>query len=206
VRSLKKRKTAGELSHELASDSTKYDAFEVGHALVEDGSVEKGIMDCIQIHNKIFNVDEYVVGYLIASDPLIKGLMRRKFHAWLWLPKPRPSQAMFLYNKKLDKITKCLWVLPNVIKMENLIGDPFVKPEYKRMQAWSMAFYQGTFFEFVRYESGTDLMSEQEYLKAYGEKLIDTKADDFGISVSDTFDFSKIQTNKVVDPDKPLTN
>jgi len=113
---------------------------------------------------------------------------------------------MFLYNKKLDKITKCLWVLPNVIKMENLIGDPFVKPEYKRMQAWSMAFYQGTFFEFVRYESGTDLMSEQEYLKAYGEKLIDTKADDFGISVSDTFDFSKIQTNKVVDPDKPLTN
>src|ERR1700678_2462524 len=83
----KKHETAGEKSLKAASDETKYDSLEVGYALTED--IAKELAICAERHNSIFDEDEYCVGYLLATDPLLKNVMRRKFFAMLYLPSPR---------------------------------------------------------------------------------------------------------------------
>ena len=97
------RPTAGELAFKAATDPTNYNIFEVGEAAVAD--VAKELVECAHRHRDIFAEDEYCVGYVLAGDPLIKNLVRRKFYAFLWLPSPRPNQTIFLYNKPLDRFT-----------------------------------------------------------------------------------------------------
>src|SRR5260221_14287071 len=107
--------TAGQLANKALSDTTKYDALEVGHALADD--IHKHLWESIRLHHEIIDENEFCVVMVIATDPLIKNLQRRKFYCWPYLPKPRPNQAVFLYNKQLDKITKRLWVLPSDMVM-----------------------------------------------------------------------------------------
>lgn len=88
------RKTAGELSHKAASDTTKYNALEVGHALSDD--ILPHLHQAIENHIKIIDENEFCVVMVISKDPLISNLMRRKFYCWPYLPKPRPNQAVFI--------------------------------------------------------------------------------------------------------------
>src|ERR1051325_4830258 len=153
------RKTAGELSKKVASDTTKYDALEVGHALSDDIGIH--LRQAIENHRDIINEDEFCVVMVIAKDPLIPNLMRRKFYCWPYLPSPRPNQAVFLYNKIKDKITKRLWVLPSDMVMAELAGSNIiVDKRYETMQAWSVAFFKGTFWEFIRHQHGINMPSE----------------------------------------------
>ncbi len=200
------RLTAGQQSLKASKDSTKYDSREVGHALVEDGSIARNLVEAAQRHRAIFDMDEYCVGYVIASDPLIAGVMRRKFFAYPHLPSPRPEQAIFLYNKPLDKITKRLWVLPaafsnnpNAWTMERLYVTDLVPNEYQTMKAWSKAFYDGVFWDYVRKDQDISMLSEHEYLKANREKFIEAGSKEFNSNLTESFDFSKITVNKVVD-------
>src|SRR5208337_4131248 len=98
----KQRKTAGELANKALSDTTKYDALEVGHALADD--IEKHLYESVRKHRDIIDELEYCVVMIVAKDPLIHNLQRRKFYCWPYLPSPRPNQAVFLYNKTLDRI------------------------------------------------------------------------------------------------------
>jgi len=208
-----RRKTAGELSLKASSDTTKYDYLEVGHALTDD--IGKELMLCAQRHNKIFDEPEYCVGYVIASDPLIKNVMRRKFFAMLYLPSPRPNQAVFLYNKTKDQITKRLWVLPAADVMSLLSEKTIVNKEFITMKAWSDAFFhswsfddvkQGWinntptyFFDFIRKQHGLTMLSEKEYLNANREELIKAGCKETETSVAESFDFSKISIEKIID-------
>lgn len=201
------RKTAGELATKAASDPTQYKAREVGQAIVEEGKIDESLRECIERHKNIFDEEEFCVGFVIASDPLIKGVMRRKFFAMLYLPSPRPDQAVFLYNKTLDKITKRLWVLPpayspnpNAWTMEKLYVSSWVPKGYEMMKGWSIAFYDGIFWEFIRAQHNITMLSEHEYLKANKEKLIKAGCKEGGPSGPEPFDFSKIKTNQVVNP------
>lgn len=217
---MNKRKTAGELSLKAANDNTKYDPLEIGHALVEDNSIENGLYECIQRHNPIFAEDLYCVGYIIASDPLIKGVMRRNFFAMLHLPSPRPEQAVFLYNKRLDKIIKRLWVLPAAYSpnqdnpkipesdrpwtMERLYLTRNVPKKYLTMKAWSIAFYDGVFWEFIRKQHDITMLSEKEFLESNREKFIQAGCKELVPSLTDPFDFSKISVYKVVNPENSV--
>jgi len=193
-----KRQTAGQLAQKALSDNTKYDALEVGHAMSDD--IEKHLYESIAKHKNIINEPEFCVVMLISKDSMIKNLIRRKFYCWPYLPKPRPNQAVFLYNKSLDRIIKRLWVLPSDAVMAELAGtDVIVHKRYKTMQAWSVAFFKGTFWEYVRYEHQIDMPSEHEYFLQHREELIQ-----FGCKVPDStyseaFDFSKIQIEQIVD-------
>ncbi len=190
--------TAGQLANKALADSTNYNSIEVGHALTED--IARELMICAQRHKDIFNEDEYCVGYLIASDPLIHNLMRRKFFALLHLPSPRPNQAVFLYNKRLDQFTKRLWTLPNALTMACLSEQTLVDPKFKQMKAWCDAFYKFKFWEYIRKEANITMLSEQEYLKANREELIKAGCKQIDSSFSQPFDFSKVMVNKVIDP------
>src|ERR1700704_428102 len=101
------RQTAGELSLKAKSDTTKYDALEIGHALADD--IMPQLRQCIENHKTIIDENEFCIVMLISKDTLISNLQRRKFYAWPFLPKPRPNQSVFLYNKGLDRITHRLW-------------------------------------------------------------------------------------------------
>lgn len=191
------RKTAGELSQKIMTDQTKYNALEVGHAMTDDIGVH--IRQAIENHRHIIDEPEFCVVMVIATDPLIKTLTRRKFYCWPYLPSPRPNQACWLYNKGLDRITKRLWVLPSAMVMAELTSIACVHETYKTMQAWSMAFYKGTFWEYIRYEHGIDMPSEREYFLANREKLIQAGCKVPDSSYSEPFDFSKIAIEKIVD-------
>lgn len=189
--------TAGELSRKAAQDTTKYDALEVGHAMADD--IEKHLYDSINIYKDMIDEDEFCVVMVIAKDPLLKNLVRRKFYCWPYLPSPRPNQAVFLYNKKLGKITKRLWVLPSDMVMAELASLAVVDKRYKTMQAWSVAFFEGKFWEYIRYENNIDMLSEKEYLSANRDKLVKAGCKLPDSKVAEPFDFSKFEIKKIVD-------
>lgn len=195
-------KTAGELSVKASSDSTKYDAIEVGHALTQD--IAEQLMLCAQRHDPIFDEDEYCIGYNIASDPLIHNLMRRKFFAFLYLPSPRPNQAVFLWSKKKQQFLKRLWTLPNPATMAELSELSVVHSKYKDMKGWCDAFYKLKFWEYIRKQHGIDMLSESEYLNAHRKELVQACGEKRESSLADPFDFTKIMSNKVIYPAESL--
>lgn len=193
-----KKQTAGELSRKANADTTKYDAREVGHALADDIGVH--LRESIEKHKSIIDEPEFCVVMIIAKDPLIHNLMRRKFYCWPYLPKPRPNQAVFLYNKGLDTITKRLWILPSDMVMAELAGtNVMVDKRYATMQAWSVAFFKGTFWEYIRHEHQITMPSEHEYFLANREKLIEAGCKIPDANFSEPFDFSKVAIEKIVD-------
>jgi len=188
---------ASELSKKAFADNTKYDPQEIGYAQLDD--IDRGLRDCIELHRPIFDMDEFCVCYVLAGDPLIKNLTRRKFHAFPWLPQPRPDQGVFLYNKGLDRITKRLWIMPRAEVMAEL-ATSFVTDEIsKRQQAWCAAFYAGTFWEYIRWEHGIDMLSEQELLSKHRAELIQAGCKPCSTSVREGFDFSKIGIKNLIE-------
>lgn len=199
----RKRMTAGEMSLKAAYDETKYSSMDVGHALTED--IAKELVECVRRHNPIFDEDKYCVGYVIAADPLLKNVMRRKFFAMLYLPSPRPNQAIFLYNKVFDRFEKRLWVLPNAATMAELSELPVVDKAYQSMKEWSDAFFNGTFWQFIRKQHDIDMLSEIEYLKANRDKLIKAGCKEIQSPLPQPFDFSKVSVKQVVNPGTSLS-
>ncbi len=207
----KTRVSAGELSRKALADTTKYDAREVGHAMAED--IEKHLEECIQKHldyvdatgeHSFAQLDEFCVVMVIAKDNLIKNVIRRKFYCSPFLPSPRPNQAVFLYSKASGRIVKRLWVLPSDMVMAELAELAIVDKRYKTMQAWSVAFFEGKFWEYVRYESGTKMVSQQEYLSQHREELVQAGCKLFDADYAQPFDFDKVSIEKVIDTQEAL--
>jgi len=199
---MKQRISAGELSSKAYKDTTKYNALEVGHALTDE--IEPHLRQAIDNYKDIIDEPEFCVVMIIAKDPLISNLMRRKFYCWPHLPKPRPNQSVFLYNKSLDRITKRLWVLPSAMVMAELTSLRVVDKRYQTMQAWSMAFFKGTFWDYVRYDQNITMLSEKEYLEANREKLIKAGCKVPDATYSEPFDFSKVAIEKVIDTQEAM--
>ncbi|MEN6512220.1 MAG: hypothetical protein ABFD00_10390 [Chloroherpetonaceae bacterium] len=207
----KQRIAAGDISRKLMTDKTKYNALEVGHAMTDD--IEKHLDDCIEKHLNYIDeegnypyrkLDQFAVVMVIAKDNLIKNLIRRKFYCCPFLPSPRPNQAVFLYNKAAGKIIKRLWVLPSDMVMAELASLAVVDKKYQSMQAWAIAFFEGKFWEFVRYESGTNMVSQQEYISNHREELIQAGCNLVDPSYTNPFDFDKINIKKVIDTQEAL--
>jgi hypothetical protein len=193
---MKKRQTAGELSLKARSDSHVYDPLELGYALTDD--VMPNIIECALRHHQIFDEPEYFVCLFVASDPLIKGVRRHKYAAFLYLPSPRPEQMCFLYNKITGKL-KRLWSLPNAAQMAMISETPFVEKKWRSTKAWSDAFFKGEFWELIRKENNFSHLSEIEFLKANREKLIKSGAKECPSDFSQPFDFSKVAINHIED-------
>lgn len=209
--SKKMRVSAGELSRKALADTTKYNALEVGHAMTDD--IDKHINECLEKHlnytdeegnHPYRQLDEFCVVMVIAKDNLIKNVIRRKFYCCPFLPSPRPNQAVFWYKKSDGRIVKRLWVLPSDMVMAELASMQIVHKQYQTMQAWSVAFFEGKFWEFVRYESGTTMLSQQEYISKHREELIQAGCKLLDSDYSQPFDFDKIGIEKVIDTQEAL--
>jgi len=210
------RETAGEISKKLLADNTKYNALEVGHAMSEN--IEPHLRESIENYKNLINENEFCVVMVVAKDTLLKNIVRRKFYCWPYLPKPRPNQAVFLYNKGLDRITKRLWVLPSDVVMAELHSLPQVDKRYQTMKEWSDAFYHG--WQFIKGEKGNSrfynadpfhfwkkirqqhtitMPSEHEYFLAHREELIQAGCKVPDSHIPEPFDFSKIAIKQIVD-------
>ena len=198
-----KRQTAGALQVKASSDTTKYDALEVGQALCDD--VMEQLRICAHKNHDVLDIPQFCVVMLVSEDCLIKGLMRRKFYAWPFLPKPRPNQAVFLYTKKTNDISR-LWVLPNALTMAILSEMGYVHGKFVTMKRWTDTFYQGialndasVFWNYIRKQHGIEMLSETEYLKRHASELIESKTDEFCPIDADSFDFFKGMPQQIVD-------
>lgn len=190
-------KTAGELCLKAASDSTRYDPLEVAMASLD--KVGSHFQDCIVNHNKIFNEDEYFICFVYAGDPLLANITRRNFYADLFLPEPRPEQAVFWYSKKEDTLKNCLWVLPKADEMIALYETPCVEQPLQRLKEWSEAFFDCRFWSLIRKQHNFSHLSQIEYSYIHREELIKASGKKLPPSGSNPFDFSKITTNQIVD-------
>jgi hypothetical protein len=200
---MRKRRTAGQLAIQAATDTTKYNSLDVGYALCDD--VLDEIWKCIDVHKKIINEDEFCIVMLLAEDCLIKGVMRRKFYAWPFLPKPRPDQSCFLYNRHSDEI-QFLWALPPPYVMAALATMSAVDSEYQRMQGWCKAFFLGRFWEYIRKEAGINLQSESEYLDTHREKLVEACGEDFASLFPKPLNTMDVASNKIIDAGESFTH
>lgn len=196
------RTSAGELSRKAMADTTKYNALEVGHAMADD--IEKHLYESVAKYHNMIDEKEFCVVMLVAKDPLIPNLIRRKFYCWPYLPSPRPNQAVFLYSKSAARITKRLWVLPSDMVMAELASLAIVAKTYKTMQAWAVAFFEGKFWEYIRYESGINMPSEQEYFLQHREELIKAGCKIPDANSAEPFDFDKIHIKQVIDTQEAL--
>jgi hypothetical protein len=67
------------------------------------------------------------------------------------------------------------------------------------MQAWSVAFFKGTFWEYIRHEHDINMPSEHEYFLSHRQELIEAGCKVPDPSYTEPFDFSKIAIEKIVD-------
>ncbi len=88
--------------------------------------------------------------------------------------------------------------------MAELASLYHVDKRYKTMQAWSCAFFEGKFWEYIRYEHNINMPSEHEYFLAHRQELLKAGCKLPSSDFSDPFDFSKITVKKVVDPNNPV--
>ena len=192
------RKTAGALSLKAAADKVKYDPLELAYALTDD--IIEQLWICANRHKDIFGEDEYFLTLNIASDPLIAGIRRHKYAAWLYMPSPRPEQSCFLYNKITNKI-KRLWTLPKAETMALLSEEsPYkVSKAWKQTKGWVDAFYKLKFWEYIRKEHEISHLSEHEYLKANRDKLVQAGAKECDPGFTEPFDFSKVKIDHIID-------
>lgn len=197
------KETAGIKSNKAKKNSTDYNMLELGHAVTDD--ITEEFRKCREIYNKIYDEDEYCLVRQPATDCLINNAKRYKYYGWLYLPKPRPDQMVWLYNKRLDKFVKMLWILPSAARMAQLASTECIVPkDYARMQAWSVAFFKGTFWDYIRHESKIDMPSEHEFFLAHKQELIDAGCNIPDSDSTKAFDFSKISVNQVEDPTKTI--
>lgn len=205
--------TAGQISNKLNKDTTKYDAREVGQYMVDEVGIH--LNQCVDNHlnhqDETGNypwreLPQFCVIMQLGKDPLLKNVTRRKFYCCPFLPSPRPNQAVFLYERKADRITKRLWILPSDMVMAELASLIAVDEIYKTMQAWSIAFFEGKFWEYIRHEHDLKMCSQQEYISHHRKELIEAGCELVNSDSAEPFDFSKIFIKKVVDPQIPVTN
>lgn len=191
------RPTAGELAQKALSDTTVYNATEVGQAMCDD--IEKHLYDAVSNYVDKIEQDKFCVVMLIGKDSLLHNLIRRKFYCWPFLPKPRPNQAVFLYEKSKDRITKRLWILPCDAAMAELASLTAVHKRYKNMQRWSKAFFDGNFWDTIRGESGVDLKSEYECLQELMTENSDLRLDKSALRLVESDLTDDLSTGEITD-------
>lgn len=198
-----KRKTAGSMSLKAQADNSRYDPLEVAQGMCDD--IVSQLFICAKNHEKIFNEEEYFVCLFVAADPLIYGLRRHKYAAFLYLPSPRPEQSCFLYNKKTEKL-KRLWSLPNAKVMAAISEPQIVGTAWKDTKRWCDAFFSGNFWHEIRKQYGIKHLSEHEYLNLNREELIKSCPNNVDAPLPESFDFGKVKIDHIIDTKTALGN
>lgn len=194
--------TAGQLAAQAARDNTPYCGYEVAEQMCKE--IETNVEICINRHLETFSeLDQFCVVMLYASDCVLTNLIRRKFYAFPFLPKPRPSQTVWLYDRPSDTYRR-LWTLPTADTIATLTLTNSVSEPYRRMKEWSQWFYKPGFFAKIRQQHGISLLSEEEHLDAIAKKEIQSTGEDATPLITNPFDACRVNPDQAIDPLKAL--
>lgn len=199
------KETLGEKYNKVKLDNTRYDPVDMALGMLE--KVPEEIIKCAHAHKEKIGEDEYFVGYVLSDDPILKGIRRKKYHALMFMPTPVPEQAIWLYNKVLDKYT-FLWCLGKPWSMANYATLTYVDKEKTRLKIWCDAYFKGTFWETIRSMHGIDHLSEEEFRLKHRDKIANFIPKNGNACLTEPFDFSKVGFGDVYDTSKivPLEN
>ena len=198
--------TAGSLANKAARDTTVHCAYELGEEWCKD--LDEQVNDTIKRHAEVFSeLDQYCIVMQYASDVLISNCKRRKFFAFPFLPKTRPSQTVWLFDKPSDKYIR-LWSLPPADTLATLSIINGVASEYQRMQLWCKWFYRPDFHDKIREQYAQQnpgqpaikLMTEREHLKIVAEKRPESRGEDMSPIISNPFDAARVNPEQAIDP------
>lgn len=127
---MSKRKTAGQVSQELAVKSV--DNSHSAHDQMRENLIEydKMICQCIETGKKEFAGDFYVV-VITKKERLMQNVLRNYFLTRESCPTPQYDEAVYKFHKKDDRI-EFLWVVPAKDVCEYIIENALLIPEEER--------------------------------------------------------------------------
>lgn len=201
------KETVGAQTLKAAADTTKYDPLELGHALTDDlydqlcicADTHDALIEKNPLCKEIFHPDQYCIVAMLATDVLIPSVIRRKITALPFIPDPRPSMAVFLYNRHTQKFRR-LWSLPNAKAMASLSTLDIVDRKWTQSKSWCDAFYEGTFFEYIKADNpDLKILPQPEWISVNHKKFIKPTSDSVDPLAAQTLDPTQVAVNKVID-------
>lgn len=162
------KKTTAQINNENLKDTTNYDAMEIAEQGVN--TLEKQLQIAIDRGRQQFSENVFSVIMLFKQDPRQTTVLKRVFTASPFMPKPRPDQAVWVYNRITDKLT-FMWSLPNA-HITSCLSVMLAPPKYwQRTATWCRAFFEGRLVDLIRKETGITLETEREFLRSHREEL-----------------------------------
>lgn len=200
-----KRKKAGQLNAELRKETCPYEAGEVVQEMTKD--IPEQLYQCARNHREVIDEPEYCVIMLLRKEPHLENIIRHLYFAWPYMPKPRPDQSVFIYNKAKDSLD-LLWTLPPAHALAMLSEMQVVDQGYFNMKKWCDLYWdelkgKRVWAEEIRKWTGCKLETEDEFLKAHSEELAKLSLNFPDSGGSDSLNFTVVDGQKVSDGAEP---
>jgi len=127
---LSKRKTAGQISQELAVKSV--DDSHSAHDQMRENLIEydKNLYECIDDGKKSYIFDFYVI-IITKKERLMQNVLRQYFLSRHSCPTPEYDQTVYKYDRKKD-CPEFLWVVPSKETCDYFISNALQIPEEER--------------------------------------------------------------------------
>lgn len=162
------KKTTAQISNELMKDRTKYKSMEVAEQQLL--SLPKQLEELIERAEKELEEDTFALVMILKKDFRMPYVVKRIFFYSAFLPKPMPDQAVWVYNRKTQKLT-FMWSLPEPEGCAYLSYMVQVDPKWKRTADWCKGYFNKTLIDQRRKETGVKLETESEFLELNRNKL-----------------------------------
>jgi len=144
-----REKTVGQISTELKEDALDNTHTAEDQMREQLEKYEADIFKAITDAKKKFDADFYVVA-LTKKERLMDNVIRIYFFARLSCPTPEYDQAVYFYDRKLDKI-EFLWVVPSKHTCEMYKQDILQVPtEERQLLKYVLDFEDGTLLKYAK--------------------------------------------------------
>ena len=138
----KKRETVGKLSSDLLmKDMGPQNVVDMQRSMQE--TYLKDLVECIDIHKKIFPGDFYVV-HITKKEKLLTNVIQEMFLGRMSCPSPQYDEAVYKYSKEDDRV-EFMWVIPSKGTCHHLRDNAIhVVPEEQQLLRFVLEFFDGS--------------------------------------------------------------
>lgn len=149
---MKKRDTVGKISSELIQkEAPTRDPIALEREMHKE--YEVNVLECVEIHKKMFNSDFYVV-VLTRRDRLMKNVIRHQYFGRESCPSPDFDQTVYKYHKKEEAI-EFLWVIPSQDVCHTFRDNALIVTESERpLLNFVLEFSDGTLYRRAKQLNG----------------------------------------------------
>jgi hypothetical protein len=190
------QKTTAQIYNELQDDPTKYNSMEIAEAASE--SIEAQVRKSIQKGLKKFSDDLFSIVMMSKKDRNLPFMVKRLFTETPFLPKPAPDQAVWVYNRKTDKLT-FMWSLPNPHLCALLSVSNNVDKKWENTALWCRLFFEGKLHHYIRAKNNIKIETEKEFKYLHREELLKMFNDHRESLITDALNQSEVGVDGIPD-------